>query len=100
MQSSPKRPPRAAGTGLVSPHRIKADTVAVDVDVDRRRRSHLASTREARPFTARNARTAAVGQSSDRSIWIVDGSLCGGRKTVAQKTDNAQHDDRRGANGL
>src|SRR4029450_8982784 len=76
------------------------DALAVDVDVDRRRRSHLASTRKARPLTARNARPPAVGQSSDRAIWIVDMSLCGGAKTGERETDKAQHDNRCGSNGL
>ena len=60
------------------------DALAVDVDVHRRRRSHLPAARKSCPFAARNARAAAVRQSPDRTVRIAGRPLRVGHRARAQ----------------
>ena len=75
---------------ITSDKRPNAHTVRIDVHGGRR--SHLSAAGKPRPFASWNGRTTAIGQSPDRSIWIVSGTLSERHHARCER-------DRRGPNG-
>src|SRR5207248_3044434 len=68
------------------------DTLTVNVNVHRSRRSHLPPAGKLCPLASRNARAASVRQSLHRAIRIVRRSLCEGRRAGGGEShDSAQH---------